>query len=92
MDKGSRATFTFNGTGVRWIGYRDEWSGIANVYIDGSLKATVDTYATPYKARVTNYSISGLSSGSHTIVIEATQTRNPSSKGLWLWIDAFDVM
>jgi hypothetical protein len=92
MDKGSRATFTFNGTGVSWIGYRDEWSGIANVYVDGSLKATVDTYATPYKPRVTNYSISGLSSGSHTVVIEATQTRNPSSKGLWVWIDAFDVI
>src|SRR5439155_10674794 len=25
MHKGARATFTFNGTGVSWIGYRDEW-------------------------------------------------------------------
>src|SRR5262249_35834086 len=38
MDSGSRATFAFTGTAVRWIGYRDEWSGISNVYVDGQLK------------------------------------------------------
>ena len=92
MDTGARATFTFNGTGVSWIGYRDEWSGIANVYIDGVQTSTVDTYATPAKAQATNYSISGLSSGTHTIAIEVTGTRNASSAGLWIWVDAFDVV
>ena len=91
MHKGARATFTFNGTGVSWIGYRDEWSGIAKVYIDGVQKATVDTYATPSRAQVINYSISGLSSGSHTMTIEVTGTRNASSAGLWVWVDAFDM-
>src|SRR5262249_3610026 len=37
--------FTFSGTGARWVGFSDPWSGIANVYIDGVLKATVDTYS-----------------------------------------------
>ena len=28
-------TLTFTGTGVTWIGYRDEWSGVATVSVDG---------------------------------------------------------
>ena len=70
MDKNARATLTFSGTGVSWIGFRDPWSGIANVYLDGSLKATVDTYSSTQREQVTNYTVSGLSSGSHTIVVE----------------------
>src|SRR5437899_2776402 len=42
MDRGARVTFTFPGTALKWIGRRDAWSGIANVYIDGVLKAQVD--------------------------------------------------
>jgi hypothetical protein len=34
IDAGSRATVTFNGTGVTWIGYRDAWSGPASGYVD----------------------------------------------------------
>jgi len=51
MDSGSRASLTFTGTGVSWILYRDEWSGIANVYLDGVLKSAVDTYASPFLLR-----------------------------------------
>ena len=32
MDAGARATFTFTGSEIRWIGTRDEWSGIARVF------------------------------------------------------------
>src|SRR2546425_1362506 len=32
----------FPGTALKWIGRRDAWSGIANVYIDGVLKPQVD--------------------------------------------------
>jgi hypothetical protein len=59
---GAKANLAFTGTGVNWIGYRDEWSGIAKVYVDGGLKATIDTYASPGKAQAVIYSISGLAS------------------------------
>ena len=36
-DAGARATFAFSGNGVRWIGYRDQWSGIARVSSTQSL-------------------------------------------------------
>jgi hypothetical protein len=91
IDAGSRATFTFNGTGVAWIGYSDEWSGIARVFVDGTLRATVDTYGSPARAQKQLYAISGLAAGAHTLAVEATGTAGPSSGSAWIWVDAFDV-
>jgi len=91
VDAGSRASLAFAGTGVSWITYEDQWSGVARVYIDGELKTTVDEYAAPARIGVAAYSISGLSPGTHTITIEATGSRNASAQGAWVWIDGFDV-
>ena len=90
MTAGSRATFTFNGTSVSWITHRDEWSGIARVYIDGTLAATVDTYAHPAQAKAVGYTNSNLPSGTHTITIEAAGAKNSPSGASWVWVDAFD--
>src|SRR5207237_3841332 len=75
LDAGARATFTFNGTAAKWIAYRDAWSGIANVYVDGVLKGQVDTYSATDQAHAIIYSITGLSSGAHTLTIEVTGTK-----------------
>jgi hypothetical protein len=91
MDAGSRATLSFNGRSIAWIGYADEWSGLARVFIDGVLKATVDTYSSPQQAQKRLWYASGLTAGAHTLTIEATGTRGPSSGGAWIWVDAFDV-
>lgn len=91
MDAGSRATLSFTGSGVRWIAYCDEWSGIARVYLDGVLVSTVDTYRSPAQAQAVIFSLSGLAAGTHTLAIEATGTRSPSSGGAWVWVDAFEV-
>lgn len=92
MSLGDKATLTFTGSGVSWIGYRDEWSGIANVYVDGQFKATVDTYATPSVTQNAIWSISGLPAGNHTLTITVQGTRNASSGGTWVWLDGFDVI
>src|SRR5207253_1180121 len=91
-DTGARATLSFNGTGVNWIAYQDEWSGIARVYLDGTLKGSIDTYSTPQHAQKVMYSVAGLASGSHTLVIEVTGTKSAASGGAWIWVDAFDVI
>ena len=91
MDAGSRVTINFTGTGINWIAYRDEWSGIARVYFDGEMKTSIDTYLAPSQARAVVYNVGGLSPGTHSLIIEATGTRNASSKGSWVWVDAFDV-
>ena len=89
MDQGSRAKFTFTGKRVQWVGYRDQWSGIAKVYVDGAYKKSIDTYASPYKAQTVLFTQDNLSAGSHTIEIEATQTKRSISAGAWVWVDAF---
>ena len=92
MDPGFNVTINFKGTGVSWIGYRDEWSGVARVYVDGEAKTTVDTYQSPSVSRAVLYSINGLSPGPHSMTIEVTGTRNSSAKAAWVWVDAFDVI
>lgn len=90
-DVGSTATITFNGTGIRWITYRDAWSGIANVYLDGALQTTVDNYVALDQPQATGFDIGGLMPGQHSLMISVTGTHNPKSGGSWVWVDAFDV-
>jgi hypothetical protein len=91
-ETGATATFTFTGTGVSWIGFECEKCGIARVSLDGSVVATVDTYA-PSRPSASGamFTATGLAAGSHTIVIEMTGTKNASSLGAFIVVDAFDV-
>jgi hypothetical protein len=91
MDANAQAKFTFTGTGVKWIGFRDAWSGIAQVYVDGVLTVTVDTYSANDQAQAVQYSVTNLSNGSHTLTIVLTGTNGSASAGSWVWVDAFDV-
>ena len=91
-DPNGTATLTFGGTGVSWIGFRGPWAGIAQVYLDGTLKATVDTYGPTEQAQVVMYTASGLAAGSHTVMIKVTGTWSPASSSAWVVLDAFDVM
>ncbi len=91
MNSGSTATFTFSGSAVSWIGYRDQWSGIAQVYLDGSLLATVDTYSASALTTTTVYTAQNLAEANHTLTIKVLGTQDSSSAGAWVWIDAFDV-
>src|SRR5206468_659852 len=70
---GATASFTFSGTGVSWIGFHCEQCGIASVSLDGTVVATVDTYAPSRPASSeAMYSTTGLVSGSHALVVEVT--------------------
>ena len=90
-DTGGTSSLTFNSTGVKWIGFKGPWAGIGEVYLDGTLKATVDSYAPVEQAQVVLYSVSGLPAGSHTIRIRVTGTWSSSSSSAWIVVDAFDV-
>jgi hypothetical protein len=90
MEANATASLTFNGTGVTVLGFRDQWSGIARVFLDGVLKNEVDTYATTSVAKVPLYSVSGLPAGPHTVKVEVTGTKSATSSGKWVWVDAFD--
>jgi len=91
MEPAARVTFAFTGTGVKWVGYRDEWSGIAEVFVDGRLRATVDTYSNTARAQAVLYAVDGLQDGAHTLVIQPTGRRHTASAGSWIWVDAFSI-
>jgi hypothetical protein len=92
MGAGSTATLSWSGTRARWIGYKDEWSGIANVYVDGALMGTVNTYSTPPQAQAVLYTSPVLAAGTHNLSVYVTGTHDGSSAGSWVWVDAFDYL
>lgn len=81
----------FSGTGATWIGFRDAWSGIASVRVDGVLKGTLDSYSPSEQAQTILYTVGGLRNGPHTLTIEVTGTHSAASAGSWIWVDAFAV-
>ncbi len=87
----ARASLSFTGTRVSWIGWREPRAGIARVILDGTPVAEVDLYAATPQAPAAVFTSAELASGSHTLVIEVTGTANPSASGTIVVVDAFDV-
>ena len=92
MDANARATLSFTGTSVTFITMSDEWSGIAEIYVDGNPTTQVDLYASPAIRQAKAYTVSGLTVGSHTVGIGPTGRKNASAQGYWVQLDAFDVI
>jgi beta-galactosidase GanA len=89
---GATMSVTFTGTAVQWIGPKNTNGGIADVSIDGTQVATVDTYdATGKEFQQVLYSTSGLSAGSHTLTITATGQQDAASSADTVVIDAINV-
>jgi hypothetical protein len=91
LSPGAQATFTFTGTAVRWIGLRQNTTGIARVFIDGVFVTEVDTYAPTSGPQDTLFTSPALAMGSHTLTIEVTGRKNAASLNTWVVVDAFDV-
>ncbi|MHB8965527.1 MAG: hypothetical protein ACYC52_06105, partial [Coriobacteriia bacterium] len=81
---------TFNGTGFAWIGARQFNGGIADVYVDGFFRASVDTYLTPWGYERTIYWCDGLPAGEHTLRIANTGAKNVASSGTEISIQLLD--
>jgi len=88
---GAQATFTFNGTGISWIGARGTQSGIARVSLDGALVAVVDLYSPTEQIQAEVFAAKGLTDTSHTLTIEGTGQQNASSQNALIVVDALEV-
>lgn len=88
---GATATFTFTGTRVDWITADGPDFGRAAVSIDGGPAVTVDLYRRTAAWQVVGRSVTGLAPGTHTITVRALGTRNRSSHGTRIAVDAFRV-
>lgn len=87
----AQAALNFDGTGVSWIGFRGPQAGIARVSIDGVQVATVDLYDPLEHVQAHVFTVRGLASGRHELIVEATGTWNPLSTDPFVVIDAFIV-
>jgi hypothetical protein len=88
---GAKATLTFRGTEVSWLGYRGRAGGKASVSVDGGAPVIVDTYSSADRIQATVYTVTGLADVTHTMTIEALGTNNGIATGSRIVVDAFDV-
>lgn len=86
---GDYAQFSFTGTSIEWIGAKNVDHGYAQVYIDGVLDATLDTYNSTWLKQQVIYQKTGLTNGNHTIKIVVTNTKDAGSSNYFQDIDAF---
>lgn len=88
---GSKLRFTFSGSRVGWVGSVGPNYGIAKVYIDGTLRATVDLYRPAYAAQQQIWLSPSMPSHVHYITIEVTGQQNASSTGTQVTLDGLTV-
>jgi hypothetical protein len=83
----------FQGTDFEWMGEKGPDFGIANLYIDGQLVGTADSYNPTVLNQQVLYSVSGLSDGVHCFEAQIgdypSPAANPASSGWEQAIDAF---
>jgi hypothetical protein len=99
LTAGDRATLTFTGTGVRWLGEQGpDNGGIARVFLDGAFMTEVNTYAPSPDAahhsvfQVEHFKATGLADATHTLAIEVTGRQDPAAARATVIVDAFDVI
>ncbi len=87
----STLSFSFVGTGVKWIGGRSPKLGRGVVYLDGKRLAEVDQHSQSTVNSSVNYEIADLPFKSHTLVIKAVANDAAGSENKGILIDALDI-
>jgi hypothetical protein len=87
--KGAKATFTFTGRDVAWVVTKGPDRGKAEVWIDGVKVKSVDLYSSVEDSRKTVFSQHWADSGAHTVEVRVLGTKNASSTGTRVDVDAF---
>ncbi|MCU1384615.1 MAG: hypothetical protein JWL71_3312 [Acidobacteria bacterium] len=87
--KTNTATFTFTGTEVALLTSLGPDRGQVSMSVDGGAARVVDLYAPAQQIATVASSISGLAAGPHTVTVNVLATKNPSSSGTRVDVDAF---
>jgi IPT/TIG domain/N-acetylmuramoyl-L-alanine amidase len=86
---GASVTVTFVGTRLDWIAMKGTTAGLADVYLDGVFKTTVDLASSVAVYRQRVWSTGAVSNGVHSVRV----ARNSSSPtGKYVTIDAVDIV
>jgi hypothetical protein len=86
---GASMSFAFEGNQVRLIGRADPNGGRADVFLDGQKQLCgIDSWSPLARNQQVLCYKNGLAQGKHTLKIVALGTKNPYSKGTWVYVDA----
>lgn len=88
---GATAEYAFEGVGVRWLGFRYDDAGKAEVRIDGRVVAIVDQYG-PGRDLPFHWEYRGLMPGKHTIKLTLLPDKNPASRDRFLNVAGFEAL
>jgi hypothetical protein len=87
-EAGARAALTFEGNQVRLIGQADRHGGKADVYLDGAKQLCgIDFWCPQERFNEVLWYKNGLAAGKHRLEIVALGTKNPCSRGTFVYID-----
>ncbi|MPY90687.1 MAG: ADP-ribosylglycohydrolase family protein [Luteitalea sp.] len=81
------ATLQFHGTGVAIIGRYLEHGGRADVWLDGKQVGEIDAWQVPRTYDNVYWHVTGLGSGSHTLLIRTRPDKNERSVGTTIAIE-----
>ncbi|QBJ74552.1 cellulosome anchor protein [Clostridium chauvoei] len=84
-------SFNFEGTGFAWYSVVASNRGIANIYIDGQLVKSVDTYSQDVVENSKVFEVSNLDYSNHTAKIVVTGNKNDNSSDSYLSIKSIEV-
>jgi hypothetical protein len=88
---GATVECKFLGTGVRWLGFRFDDAGKAEVGIDGKVVATVDQYG-PGRELPFEWFQKHLKRGPHSIRLRLLAEKPPPSKDRFINVAGFEVI
>ena len=88
---GATAEYTFEGTGVRWLGFKFDDAGRAEVTLDGKVQAVVDQYG-PGRTLPFDWSRRDLKPGKHTIRLKLLDEKNPQSKDRFINVVGLEIL
>ena len=84
---GATATLTFSGTQAELRLIKGAAGGIVGVKVDGGAETLYDTYSASTQNDASVTTLTGLSAGSHTVVLRVTGTKNASSTDTYVNVD-----
>ena len=85
---GATLRYAFQGRGVRWLGFKFDDAGRAEVSLDGKPVAVVDQYG-PGRGPPFDWSRGGLAPGEHTIQLKVLAEKSDQSKGRFINVAGF---
>ena len=78
---------TFSGTQAELRLIKGAAGGIVGVKVDGGAETLYDTYSASTQNDASVTTLTGLSAGSHTVVLRVTGTKNASSTDTYVNVD-----